>query len=72
VTLGVGRRIGVLIAPWAFVCLFTVVWFGLLLPRALDGHVLMIVVCLVAGLALVCFALAAITFSWDVLRGRWP
>jgi hypothetical protein len=67
-----GRRLSVLVAPWLFVCAFAAIWFGVLLPRAMDGNVLLIGVCALAGCALVSFALAAVTFSWDVLRGRWP
>ena len=66
------QRIGVLVAPWLFVSAFAAVWLGVLVPRARDGHAALICVSLLAGVALACFAVAAVTFSRDVLSGRWP
>ena len=66
------QRVGVLVAPWAFVLVFAVVWFGVLLPRAMEGHAVLACIAVLATVALVSFALAAVTFSRDVLSGRWP
>ena len=66
------QRLGVLVAPWLFVVLFAALWLGVLLPRAQSGHAALVCVSLLAGLALVSFAIAAVTFSRDVLAGRWP
>jgi hypothetical protein len=66
------QRIGVLVAPWTFVSVFAAVWLGVLVPRALDGHAALICISLLAGVALASFAIAAVTFSRDVLSGRWP
>jgi hypothetical protein len=66
------QRASVLLAPWAFVCVFAAVWLGLLLPRAFAGQAALICVTTMAGLALACFVVAAVTFSRDVLSGRWP
>jgi hypothetical protein len=67
-----GQRIRVLIAPWAFVALFAVVWVGILVPRALGGQAALICISVLAGLALLSFVIAAVSFSRDVLAGRWP
>jgi hypothetical protein len=66
------QRLGVLVAPWTFVCVFAALWVGVLVPRALDGHAALICLSLLAGVALVSFCVAAVTFSRDVLSGRWP
>jgi hypothetical protein len=66
------RRIGVLIAPWMFVGVFAGLWVGVLVPHASGGQTAWLVVSAVAGLALVSFVVAAVTFSRDVLVGRWP
>jgi hypothetical protein len=62
----------VLIAPWAFVCVFAAVWVAVLVPRALEGHAALACIMILAGLALASFVVAAVTFSRDVLNGRWP
>jgi hypothetical protein len=49
-----------------------VLWAALLLPRALVGHPALICLSTLALCALVSFAVAAVTFSRDVLSGRWP
>lgn len=72
VQLSAAQRLGVVLVPWVFVLAFSAVWCLLLLPRAFEGHAALICVCLFAGLALACFVVAAVTFSRDVLTGRWP
>ena len=66
------QRLGVLVAPWLFVIVFAWIWIALLVPRALDGHAVLMCISFLAGVALACFFVAAVTFSRDVLRGRWP
>jgi uncharacterized membrane protein len=66
------QRVGVLVAPWVFVIAFAWIWVALLVPRALDGHPALVCISFLAGVALACFFVAAVTFSRDVLRGRWP
>jgi hypothetical protein len=66
------QRIGLLVAPWMFVCVFAGVWLGVLVPHASGGQTAWICVSFAAGLALVSFVVAAATFSRDVLMGRWP
>ena len=66
------QRLAVLAVPWLFLCAFTAVWLLVLIPRAVEGHAALICICAFATLALGTFLVAAITFSRDVLRGRWP
>jgi len=66
------RAAVVLLAPWAFVAVFGGLWLGVVVPRALEGQPALVCVALLAGLALACFVAAAVTFSRDVLTGRWP
>jgi hypothetical protein len=54
------------------VLVFGAVWLAILLPRALVGHPALICLSLFALVAWVSFAVAAFTFSRDVLGGRWP
>lgn len=65
------QRGAVLLVPWAFVALYAVIYLLFLFPRVLGGGVLAIIGVLVAVVWLV-FAVAAVTFSRDVLRGLWP
>jgi hypothetical protein len=66
------RKLAALIVPWAFLCVFAAIYSLLLLPRMRDGAWLAL--CLGAFVAFVflCFLVAAVTFSRDVLLGRWP
>ena len=66
------RKLVVLLLPWAFLALFAALYLTLLLPQARGGHLLAICVGLFAALVFVSFAAAAITFSRDVLIGRYP
>ena len=66
------QRIGVLAVPWLFTIAFALVWWLVLVPRALEGHAALICICLLAALSLLTFAAASATFSRDVLQGRWP
>ena len=66
------QRIGVLVAPWLCVGLLAAFWLGVLVPRAFEGHAALICLNLLMASALASFAWAAVTFSRDVLRGRWP
>ena len=67
-----GHAAAVLVAPWASVAVFAALWLGVLVPRALEGQPVLVCLGLLAGLALACFVAAAVTFSRDVLTGRWP
>jgi hypothetical protein len=69
---GRGQRIGVLLVPWVFLCAFATLYVTLLLPRMRDGAVLALCVGSFVAVVFVSFVAAAITFSLDVLSGRWP
>ena len=70
--LGGGKKLAVLLLPWAFLVVFGFLYLRVLLPRAQEGHAL--AVCLGAFIALVfvSFLVAAVSFSRDVLAGRYP
>ncbi|MBX5493365.1 MAG: hypothetical protein IRZ14_19615 [Chloroflexi bacterium] len=67
-----GQRLAVLLVPWGFLVVFALMYALVLWPRAADGHALAIVVSLFLALVFASSVLAAITFSRDVLQGRYP
>jgi hypothetical protein len=69
---GRGQRLGVLLVPWVFLCAFGALYVLLLLPRMRDGAVIALCVGAFVAVVFVSFFAAAITFSLDVLTGRWP
>jgi hypothetical protein len=62
----------VIALPWAFVAVFGALYATLLLPRALEGRLLAIVLAVFVAMVLVSFVVAAVTFSRDVLTGAYP
>jgi hypothetical protein len=70
--LSAARRVGALLVPWTFVVVFGGLYVWLLLPRVLEGHVLSVIVGVFVAFALAVSTLAAVTFSRDVVTGRWP
>ena len=71
-TLSFTSRLGALLVPWTFVVVFGVLYVWLLLPRVLEGHLLTVCVGIFSACVFTVFTLAAITFSRDILSGRWP
>jgi hypothetical protein len=67
-----GRKIAALLVPWVFLCIFASAYGLVLLPRMRDGAWLAVCVGAFVALVFVSFLVAAVTFSRDVLRGRWP
>jgi hypothetical protein len=67
-----GRRLALLVLPWLFLVVFAYLYLTALLPRALSGHLLGICVGLFVAMVLVTFTIAALTFSRDVLSGKYP
>ncbi len=65
-------RLSALLVPWAFVVVFAALYVWLLLPRVLEGHLLTVCVGVFSAYVFTVFTLAAITFSRDILTGRWP
>ena len=70
--LGPLRKIVVLLVPWAFLGVFAALYVGLLVPRLRDGQPAALCIGGFAALVFVCFFVAALTFSRDVLADRWP
>ena len=66
------RRLAVLLLPWVFLAGFGFLYVTFLWPPAASGHILAAVVGVFAAMAFVAFAVAAVTFSRDVLTGRYP
>jgi hypothetical protein len=66
------RKLAVLLLPWAFLALFAALYVTILWPQARGGHFLAMCVGLFAALVFISFAAAALTFSRDVLIGRYP
>jgi hypothetical protein len=66
------QRLQVLLVPWVFVAVYAAIYVALVVPRALNGHILGMCIGAVIGAVWVIFAVAAVTFSRDVLAGRWP
>ena len=70
--LGALRKVGVLLVPWGFLVVFAVVYVALVVPRLREGQLVATCIGGVAALVFVCFFVAAITFSRDVVLGHWP
>jgi hypothetical protein len=62
----------VLLVPWVFVIVYAAMYVLLVLPRATSGSVLGAIMGVIIAGVWVVFAVAAVTFSRDVLTGRWP
>jgi hypothetical protein len=58
--------------PWVFLIVFATLYIVLALPRVRDGQVLAVCLGAFVALVFVVFFVAAITFSRDVVQGRWP
>ena len=67
-----GRKVVTVAVPWVFLAAFAVLYAFLFLPRLREGSVLAVCVGAFIALVFVSFFVAAITFSRDVLLGRWP
>jgi hypothetical protein len=66
------RKAALLVLPWAFLIVFAYIYLTIILPRALSGHLLNACLGLFVGMVFVTFVVAALTFSRDVLTGRYP
>jgi len=66
------RRVVALLVPWVFLVVFATMYLNFLWPRMIAGSWLAIAVGTLVALVFLSFALAAITFSRDVFRGRYP
>ena len=70
--LALGLKVATLLVPWVFLVLFAALYVLVLLPRVRDGAWLAICVGAFVALVFLSFLAAAVTFSRDVLTGRWP
>jgi hypothetical protein len=70
--LNFSSRLAALLVPWTFVLAFGVLYVWLLLPRVQEGHLLAVCVGVFAAFAFIVSVVAAVTFSRDILTGRWP
>jgi hypothetical protein len=61
-----------LLVPWVFLVVFAFLYLTFLWPRIQAGGLLPICFGAVVGLVFVSFSVAAVTFSRDVLSGRYP
>jgi hypothetical protein len=66
------RLVGVLLLPWLFLSVFSLMFATFLWPRMAGGHLLAIVVGGFVATILVAAVLAAVTFTRDILTGRYP
>ncbi len=71
-SIGLPGKLAALLVPWAFLVLFAALYVFVLLPRVRDGAWLAICVGAFVALVFLSFLTAAVTFSRDVLTGRWP
>lgn len=67
-----GRKLAVLSLPWLFLLLFLTLYTQIVLPHALAGNVLAGCFAVFGALVFISFSLAAVSFSQDVLHGRYP
>jgi hypothetical protein len=71
-TTPIGRKLAALVVPWAFVCVFATLYVLVFLPRLRDAPWPALCLGAFVALVFVSFVVAAVTFSRDVLAGRWP
>jgi voltage-gated potassium channel Kch len=72
VTLGFGRKLVALAVPWLFLMVFATLYLLLAFPRVREGQPLAVCLGAFVALVFVVFLVAAVTFSRDVVRNRWP
>lgn len=66
------RRLAVLLVPWVFLVVFAFMYLTFLWPKVSAGGFAAGCFGAVMALVFVSFAVAAVTFSRDVLSGRYP
>jgi 4-amino-4-deoxy-L-arabinose transferase-like glycosyltransferase len=70
--LGGGKKLAVLMVPWLFLAFFVFIYYQFLWPMLQDGHILLRCLATFVAVVVVSFTVAAITFSRDVITGRYP
>jgi hypothetical protein len=71
-TVSPGRKIAAVLVPWVFLVAFAALYAFLVIPRLREGQPLALCIGAFVALVFAVFFAAAITFSRDVLRDRWP
>ena len=67
-----GRKVAVLVMPWLFLAVIAAVYDVFLIPRVSSlSAAWLIVVGVFIGMVFLSFTVAAVTFSRDVLIGRY-
>ena len=69
--LSFGRRVAVLLVPWVFIALFAAAYLRIFWPWLTSGAPLQMCVGAFVSLAFLSFSLAAVSFSRDVVTGRY-
>ena len=68
--LGMAARVLVVLIPWSFIALLVTLYRWFLLPGVQAGHILAVLIGILALVALVSFILAAISVTVDVFKGN--
>lgn len=63
---------GAVLLPWLFLTVFTFMFATFLWPRVATGHPLAVILGVFVATVFVAAALAAVTFTRDVISGRYP
>jgi hypothetical protein len=66
------RKFVAVAVPWVFLAVFALLYVTFAFPRVRDGQPLALCLGAFIALVFVVFLVAAITFSRDVVRNRWP
>jgi hypothetical protein len=66
------EKVSVVLVPWLFLFLFAALYVLFVLPRMYEGAWAALCLGAFVALVFVSFCVAAVTFSRDVLSGRWP
>jgi hypothetical protein len=66
------RRLAALLVPWVFLAVFAFIYLTFVWPKVSAGGLVPLCFGVLVGLVFVSFVVAAVTFSRDVLSGRYP
>jgi hypothetical protein len=66
------RRLAALLVPWVFLAVFAFISLTFVWPKVSAGGLVPLCFGVLVGLVFVSFVVAAVTFSRDVLSGRYP
>jgi hypothetical protein len=67
-----GKKLAAFMVPWIFMAFFLFMYVTFMIPHLTDGHLAMRCLGAFVTVALLSFSIATVTFSRDVLRGRYP